>query len=107
VLVNLPWELLQVPLFDGMSRAPHWQATKVCSLAAVGDGALLVGAYWVTSALAHSRQWVLHPRLRDVLVLLSVGQALQWLFLPPLVIWIVRRQIDGELARDDRGGGPR
>jgi hypothetical protein len=107
VLLNLPWELLQVPLFDGMSRAPHWQATKVCSLAAVGDGALLVGAYWVTSALAHSRQWVLHPRLRDVLVLLSVGQALQWLFLPPLVIWIVRRQIDGELARDDRGGGPR
>jgi hypothetical protein len=142
VLVNLPWELLQVPLFDGMSRAPHWQATKFCSLAAVGDGALLVGAYWVTSALARSRQWVLHPRLRDVLVLLSVGQVmnalfewlntevwqrwayipamptvpllgtglapvLQWLFLPPLVIWIVRRQIDGELARDDRGGSPR
>jgi hypothetical protein len=142
VLVNLPWELLQIPFFDGMSRAPHWQATKVCSLAAVGDGALLLGAYWVTAAMARSRQWVLHPRLRDVLVLLSVAQVmnalfewlnteiwqrwayipamptvpllgtglapvLQWLCLAPLVIWIVGRQIRGELARDDRGGSPR
>ena len=142
VLVNYPWELLQIPFFDGMSRAPHWQATKICSLAAVGDGALLVGAYWVTAAMARSRQWVLHPRLRDLLVLLWVGQVmnalfewlntevwqrwayipamptvpllgtglaplLQWLLLPPLVIWIVGRQIRGELARHDRGGSPR
>jgi hypothetical protein len=27
------------PFFEGMSRAPPWQATKFCSLAAVGDGA--------------------------------------------------------------------
>lgn len=141
-LVNHPWELLQVPFFEGMSGAPHWQATKLCSLAAAGDGALLLGAYWVTAAVARSRRWVLHPRLRDVLVLLLTGQALnalfewlntevwqrweyvaamptvpllgtglapalQWLLLPPLVIWIVGRQIRGELARQDRGGSPR
>ena len=30
LLLNLPWEFLQVPLYEGMSEAPHWNAVKSC-----------------------------------------------------------------------------
>jgi hypothetical protein len=83
VIVNYPWELLQTPLFQGMSTAPHFEATRVCTLAALGDGALLVAAFWAAAAAARSRHWLLHPRGRDVLMLVLVGQALnvalEWL----------------------------
>lgn len=51
-LLNLPWELWQVPLFDHMPLAPHWEAVKTCSRAAVGDAviALVVPPVWNSAA---------------------------------------------------------
>ena len=43
-LLNFPWEFLQIPLYVGMADAPHWDATKVCVLATLGDAVIVVVA---------------------------------------------------------------
>lgn len=127
-LLNFVWEVWQVPFYRDMPAAPHWQATKVCSLATVGDTAITLMAFWVVVAAARTRAWVLGPspmqvasftitgivvtviaewvateRLRlwayadrmPALPLLGTGllPLLQWMILPPLVVWFVQRQI--------------
>ena len=39
-LLNFVWEFWQVPFFEGMPTAPHWEAIKFCTSATVGDVAL-------------------------------------------------------------------
>lgn len=127
-LLNYPWEFLQVPFFEGMPDAPHWEATILCTRAAIGDAAILLVVYWIVSGAVRRRGWIVRPEARHiagfttlglgltvvferlatgsldrwqyseampVVPLLHVGATplLQWLLLPPLVLWIVRRQI--------------
>lgn len=47
LLVNLPWEFLQVPFFRGMETALHWAAVKECTAAAAGEQS----SCWVPSGL--------------------------------------------------------
>ncbi len=42
-LLNFPWEFIQAPLFDGMAGAPHWEAVKSCTSAALGDAVIMQG----------------------------------------------------------------
>lgn len=130
VLLNLPWEFIQVPLFEHMADAVHWDATKACLRAALGDGLMSVAAYLVAAGLARDRYWVLggqrgaiavflalpivatiaierlaisglwmqgwgYSVLMPVVPLLGVGLSplLQWSVLPPVALWLVRRQI--------------
>jgi hypothetical protein len=134
-LLNYPWEFLQVPLFERMAQAPHWEAVKACTGAACGDAAVALFAYWVMAFALRRRAWVLRPNalgvvaftacgllatlvierlalaghwmrawayspLMPVLPGLGVGlsPALQWLILPPLVLWMVRRQLSASAA---------
>jgi hypothetical protein len=129
-LLNYPWEFLQVPLFDGLKSAGHWQAVKGCSRAALGDAVIMLVVYWFVAAIAGSRHWILAPSglqlalfvatgvsitaliewlalsglwieswryssLMPVVPGIRVGLAplLQWIVLPPLVVWFVRRQL--------------
>lgn len=130
LLLNFPWEILQAPLFDGMANAQHRQAIGTCSLAAVGDAIITLAAYWIVSACAVDRRWIVAPRAAQIALFLAAGAAvtvgierlvleglwiqewryatsmpvlpgvgvglspvLQWLLLPPLVIWFARRQM--------------
>ena len=36
LLLNLPWELWQVPLFRNMPYLEHWQGIKLCTRATLG-----------------------------------------------------------------------
>lgn len=127
-LLNFVWEFWQVPFYADMPSSPHWQATKVCSLATVGDVAITLVSFWVVAAVSRTRTWVLQPSAPQVFVftmtgivvtviaervatellylwtyadrmptlpLLSTGllPLLQWMILPPLVIWFVQRQL--------------
>ena len=127
-LLNFVWEFWQVPFYADMPTSPHWQATKVCSLAAVGDVAITLVAFWVVVAVARTRTWVLRPSAMQVVIftitgivvtviaervaveklhmwayadrmptlpLLGTGllPLLQWMILPPLVVWFVKRQL--------------
>ena len=129
-LLNYPWEFLQVPLFDRLASAEHWEAIKGCSSAALGDTVIMLAAYWIVAAIAGSRRWIIAPSglqlalfvtmgvsitaliewlalhglwirswsyspLMPVIPGVRVGLAplLQWIVLPPLVVWFVRRQL--------------
>ena len=127
-LLNFVWEFWQAPFYQDMPSAPHWPATKVCSLATVGDAALMLASFWGVAAVARSRTWVLAPSAMQVVGFTMTGVVvtvivervamekfhmwayadhmptlpplgtgllplLQWMILPPLVVWFVQRQL--------------
>ena len=76
VLLNFPWELMQVPFYQGMGAAAHWGAVKVCTRATLGDGIIMLIAYWGAAIVARDRWWFLKPRPMPLVVLLAVGVAI-------------------------------
>lgn len=127
-LLNLVWELAQVPLFAGMPTADHWRAILDCGRATLGDVVIALVAFGSVAVVAGSRSWVLRPTVRQAVGFVAVGvvitvvmewlatrvlnrwvyaesmpvvpvlgvglsPVLQWLLLPPLVLWFVRRQL--------------
>jgi len=129
-LLNLPWELLQIPLFRQMTTLPHLEGTLLCLRAAAGDGVILLLAYWMASLVAGSRRWIERPSARNWAAFIGAGLAitiameywatavserwdyadtmprlpllgtglaplLQWILLPPLVIRLTQKQING------------
>jgi hypothetical protein len=127
-LLNLPWELAQVPLFAGMPTAQHGTAVLACGRATLGDVVVALVAFWAVALAAGARAWVLAPtrgrvggfvvvgalitvvleRLATgplgrwayadampVVPVLGVGLSplVQWIALPPLIVWFVRRQL--------------
>ena len=132
-LLNLPWEVWQVPFFRGMADQPYWLGVKACTESTFGDAAIGLAAFWIAAIFAKSRSWILQPRKLNTAVFLAVGilatiivealatgplerwtydeampsvpilgtgllPLLQWLLLPSIVLYIVRRQI-GELEQ--------
>ena len=135
-LLNLPRELWQMPLFEHMPLAPHWEAVKTCSRAAVGDAEIALVAYWAVALVVRHRGWVVVPTLSRLLGFTVCGLAItiaierlaldglwmqgwsysslmpvvpglgvglsplvQWPVLPPLLIWLVRRQLRSSIPR--------
>ncbi len=127
-LINLAWEVWQVPFFRGMADQPHWLGVKACTQATFGDAGIALAAFWVTAFFARTRSWIMQPSRSDIAIFIGVGLVatiifetlatgvlerwaysdamprlpilgtgllplLQWLALPPLVLWFVRRQI--------------
>ncbi len=75
VLLNWPWEFLQVPFFIGMPAAEHWQGVKTCTRATFGDAVIMLVAYWSVAAVA-GRYWLLRPRFVHIASLVAVGVAI-------------------------------
>lgn len=127
-LLNLPWELLQVPLYRGLAASSHWEGILVCARTAAGDAGIAAAAFWIVSLACRSRRWLRHPRpvqvagftaaglaitvlieawatqvtgrwqyseAMPVLPILGTGLAplLQWILIPPAVLWLARRQL--------------
>lgn len=90
-LLNLPWEFLQTPFYEGIASAPHWESTRLCTQAAVGDAAMTLVAFWVVSAAAATREWVLRPTRRQVAAFVLTGLSLtavfEWLATGVLERW--------------------
>lgn len=134
-LLNLPWELWQIPFFRGMADQPHWIGVKACTLATAGDSVIALAAFWVAAVVAGIRRWILEPRKSEIVIFMGTGivatifmealatvaldrwaysgnmprlpilgtgllPLLQWMTIPLLVIWFVRRQIGSH----SRGG---
>ena len=137
-LLNLAWEVWQVPFFRGMADQPHWLGVKACTQATIGDAGIALAAFWVTTFFAKSRSWISQPSRSDIAIFIGVGLVatiiletlaigvferwaytdamprlqvlgtgllplLQWLVLPPLVLWFVRRQIAPEYREQSDG----
>jgi hypothetical protein len=126
-LLNLAWEVWQVPFFRGMADQPHWLGVKACTQATFSDAGIALAAFWVTAVYAKARSWISQPNRMQIAIFLGVGivatiifealatgalerwaytdamprlpilgtgllPVIQWLVIPPLVLWFVRRQ---------------
>lgn len=128
LLLNFPWEMVQVPLYAGMAQAPHWQAVRSCARATVGDAGIMLLAFWTVAAIDGGRRWILQPSRRQLALLVGIGVVItmmiewlalrglwlaawryapemplipglrigmapiiQWIVIPPLIVWFVRR----------------
>ena len=60
-LLNLPWELWQVPLFKGMPSLAHWDGVILCTRAAAGDAVIALLAFWLVAAMTRTRDWIRRP----------------------------------------------
>ena len=129
ILLNLPWEFLQVPFFRQMPSSEHWEGVKACTRATFGDAVIMLIAYWGV-AVRGGRHWLLHSGTLQLAAFITIGLVitiaieklavagfwidnwtysahmvivpglevgltplLQWIVLPPLVIWFCKRQI--------------
>lgn len=72
LLLNFPWEFLQVPFYGGMPTAEHWQGVKSCTQATIGDAVIMLVAYWCVAAFA-GRYWLLRPKIVHVISPVAVG----------------------------------
>jgi hypothetical protein len=128
LLLNLPWELWQVPLFREMPTQEHWEGVKTCTFAVAGDAGIEVAAFWAAAFAARDRRWILAPRRGIVATFVASGLAMtiifewfatqvfhrwaygdrmplipligigivpvvQWVVIPLLCVWFVRRQL--------------
>ena len=132
LLLNFPWEILQAPLFKGMTEGSHWEAVKVCTRATFGDAVIMLVAYSIVAAGSRNRLWLRKPRWLEMTAFITAGlvitmvieylatrtdfwagtweysasmptlpllgtglmPVLQWILIPPLVAWFVRRQLN-------------
>lgn len=127
-LLNLPWELWQIPLFKGVASLAHRDGVIMCIRAAMGDAVISLFAFWLVAVTARSRGWIQRPSVVTLAAFVAVGLVatvvleywatriggrweyaeamprlpllgtgltplLQWLLLPLLVVWLVRKQI--------------
>jgi hypothetical protein len=127
-LLNLPWELWQIPLFKNMPSLAHWDGVIQCTRAALGDAVIALLAFWLVAAATRRRKWIRRPSGTTLAAFVAIGlivtialeywatqiggrweyaeqmprlpllgtglaPLLQWVLIPPLVVWLVRRQI--------------
>lgn len=75
-LLHFCWEMLQAPLYRGMTSTPHWEAIVQCAQATLGDVAIALAAYAATVPLWGGRWWLGGASRRCWLSLLGAGLAL-------------------------------
>ncbi|HVS64651.1 MAG TPA: hypothetical protein VMT85_14240 [Thermoanaerobaculia bacterium] len=82
----------------------HPRPAALAAFLATGVAATIVLEWLATEVWHH---WEYGPRM-PTLPVLGTGLAplLQWLLLPPLLIWIVRRQLQGAAAVASGAGAP-
>jgi len=81
LLLNLPWELLQAPLYQGMASMPHWLAVKACVRATLGDAGIVLLMYWLAAA-RYGRAWIVSPSrsaMAAFVVGVAMAVAIEWL----------------------------
>lgn len=72
-LLHFVWEFLQVPTYAGMAEMPHWEATKLCIWATLGDVGFALTAFWVASMAVRKRDWVLRPTRLPTAIFVVAG----------------------------------
>lgn len=75
LLLNLPWEMWQVPFYAGMAEGRHWDGVRVCTLASLGDAVISLMAFVAVAFWAESRHWLIAPRKRELALYVGLGVA--------------------------------
>ncbi len=76
-LLNFVWEFMQMPLFTAPpATMPHWDIVRIYAVATVGDGVIMLIAFWVAAAFARSRYWFVEMNRNIILIFLITGLAI-------------------------------
>jgi hypothetical protein len=70
-LLNFAWEMLQMPLYEGME--PGIQTTLFCALAAVADALMVLLIYYAFGLIYKSPLWIKHLNYVRVILLILTG----------------------------------
>lgn len=75
------WEMLQVPFYDGMTEARHWDVVWLCTRATIGDSNIAIGAYVIAALISRDWFWAVSSwRRTSLFVYLAVGLLVTILF---------------------------
>ena len=74
-LLGFVWEILQGPFFQGMTEARHGDAVRLCTLATLGDVAIMLVNFWIVAGVGGGRRWVLRPTAAQVAGFTGLGLA--------------------------------
>lgn len=80
LLLNFPWEMSQMPLFDFPARPSVLETNVACFQASLGDAIMTVLSYWIAAAVRRDRNWTSHPSPRAWIAFLVPGLVLTILF---------------------------
>lgn len=127
-IINLFWEIVQMPLFTSYQEATFLGINTACIQASLGDAVMIVVSFWILAILFKSREWIYqlntfriglflipglvftiiaehlaigplgrweYGNLMPVLPFLGTGVVpiAQWVLIPVLVLWAVRKQL--------------
>jgi len=70
-LLNFAWEMLQMPLYEGME--PGIQTILFCALAAVADTVMVLLIYYAFGFIYKSPFWIKHLNYARVILLILTG----------------------------------
>lgn len=71
LVLNLAWENLQAPLYQGYSN--FWQHFPICSIASLGDVLIILVLYFVLAIVNRDILWISKMNRADVVVLIALG----------------------------------
>jgi hypothetical protein len=127
-LLNFVYEVWQAPYYDFYGKPSFAAKINDLTHCTVGDGVITLISGWIVSRVTHSRQWILSPSQKLVLLFTTVGlvitlvtetyrvnvtksygvpvfavpglgmsflAVLQWIILPPLVLYFAHRHLLG------------
>ncbi|MDP1708531.1 MAG: hypothetical protein Q8L89_05640 [Gammaproteobacteria bacterium] len=79
-LVNLLWEMLQMPLFTYPVTVTVWQASLECAQVSAGDALMLLVSFWGVALVRQSRRWILQPTAGALALFLVPGLVMTVVF---------------------------
>ena len=79
-LFHFAWEILQGPLFAGMSDARHAAATLICLQATLGDVAIALAGFTVAAWFGNGRGWYMTLPYRAVAAYVTTGVLISVVF---------------------------
>ena len=57
-IINLFWEIVQMPLFTSYQEATFLGINTACIQASAGDAVMIVVSFWILAILFKSREWI-------------------------------------------------
>jgi hypothetical protein len=72
-LLSFFWEIQQMPFYQIPPERSCFEMVRNCTLATVGDVAIMLVAFWVVAAVAKSRQWVRYPNRKQICLFTLIG----------------------------------
>lgn len=80
LLLNFPWEIVQMPLYQCLDTLSYAGAVRFCALATLGDAAISAGSYWAVAKAMGHRNWIRDPAPRQIASYVGVGLGVTILF---------------------------